>query len=224
MKKRIKAILFIAFIFANILSYGQTFEGWITYKAEILNPNPKIIPDSAWQKGIKETLGEKGYMLQKYYYKQDRYVSEIETGREKGYQAFSPKDKLLYAWKPNSDTAITVTSKKSMDEFVDFIESKETETIMGIPCRSLIVKSKMGQMKIWYNSSYFKMNADLYKGHAYGHWEQILKRTGCLPLKIEQKSLMAHMIQTAIEYKETTIDDKQFEIPKFKTVIANPIN
>jgi len=211
-------------IFVSISVYGQTFEGWVTYKAELLNPNPKIIPDSTWQKGIKEKLGDKGYLLQKYYYKQDKYVSEIEAGNEKGYQAYNPKDKLLYSWKLGSDTAITLMSQKSMDAFVEITESEQTQTIAGIVCKSVLLKSKMGQMTIWYNRNHLKMNAELYKGHTYGHWEQILKKIGCLPLKIEVKSFMLHMVQTVVEYKQTTVDDKLFEIPKFKTILENPVN
>lgn len=208
----------------SIEAISQNFEGWIVYKMEALNPNPQIIPDSIWKSGIKEQFGEKGYMIQKYYYKENNYISEIEAGKEKGYQAFNAKDKLLYSWQLNSDTAITADSKKSMDEFIEIIESESLDTIMGIPCKSIVVKSKMGQTTLWYNNNYFTIDAVLYKGHLYGHWEQILNRIGCLPLKMEQKSFMTHIVQTAMEYKVTAVNDKQFDIPKFKKIIKSPVN
>ena len=99
----------------SIASFGQSFEGSITYKMEALNPNREMIPDSTWQEGIKSQFGERGYMLQKYFYKEGNYVSEIDAGKEKGYQAFNSKDGLLYSWQEKSDTAITVSSKKYMD-------------------------------------------------------------------------------------------------------------
>ena len=79
-------------------------------------------------------------------------------------------------------------------------------------------------MTIWYNKDHFKMDPSLFKGHKYGHWEKILQKTGCLPLKMEQKGLMSHIVQTAINFKEENINDAQFIIPKFETVIENPVN
>lgn len=220
----IKQILILLITLCNIVSYGQSFEGSITYKMEALNPNPEMIPDSAWQEGIKKQFGEKGYVLQKYFYKKGNYISEIEAGEEKGFQAYNSKDGLLYSWQGKADTAITINSRKYMDELIEIIDLEETDTILEIPCKSIIVKSKMGQMKLWYNSDYLRMDSKFYEGHIYGHWEQILKKIGCLPLKMEQKGFMVHIVQTAVKFKEMTIDNKKFEIPPFKEVIENPIN
>jgi hypothetical protein len=220
-----KKILWILFLtFTDTASFGQTFEGWITYKLEALNPNPKMIPDSIWQQGIQEQFGERGHIIQKYFYKKEKYLSEMDAGKEKGFQAYNTKDKLLYSWQLNSDTAITVDSRKYTDELIEIIDIENADTIMGIPCKSILVKSTLGQMTLWYNADYFKMDAILYKGHKYGHWEQILKSIGCLPLKMEQKGFMTHVVQTAIDFKEEPIDDLQFSLPKFKTIIENPAN
>lgn len=201
------------------ISYGQTFEGWITYKMEALNPNPKMIPDSSWQKGIKEQFGERGHIIQKYFYKEDKYISEIDAGKEIGFQAYCIKAKLLYSWQLNSDTAITVDSRNYEDELVEITDNESVDTILGIPCKSITLESKMGQMTLWYNRDYFKMDASLYKGHKYGHWEQILKKIGCLPLRMEQKGFMTHIVQTATDFKEESINDNKFTIPKFQTLL-----
>ncbi len=219
-----RQILIALITLLSFTSYGQSFEGTISYKMEALNPNPEMIPDSTWQEGIKSQFGEKGFMLQKYFYKKGNYISEIEAGDAKGFQAYNSKDGLLYSWQDKSDTAITVNSKKFMYELIEIIDSEETDTILGIPCKSVIVKSKMGKMTLWYNPDYFKMDSKFYEGHKYGHWEQILKRIGCLPLKMEQKGFMTHVVQTAIEFEEIPIDDKKFDIPKFKELIENPMN
>ncbi len=212
----IRLFLIALITLLSFSSYGQSFEGSITYKLEAFNPNPEMIPDSTWQDGVRSQFGNKGYLLQKYFYKKGNYISEIEAGKEEGFQAYNPKDGLIYSWQAKSDTVITINSRKYMDELVEIIDSEDSDTILGIPCKSVIVKSKMGKMTLWYNSEYFKMDADFYKGHIYGHWEQILKRIGCLPLKIEQKGLMVHIVQTAIEFEEISVEDKKFEIPDFK--------
>jgi hypothetical protein len=225
MKKHFfKHCVLVVMLLLSFSARSQNFEGSITYKVEVANPMPDKISDSDWQKIKKEKFGEKGYLVQKYYYKENNYLSEIEAGNQKGYQVYNPKDGLLYAWQLNSDSAVTVDSKKTLDTFVGFKESEKTETILGIPCKSVIVETSFGKTILWYNSNYFKMDAKFYAGHTYGHWEQILKRIGCLPLKIESAGLMNHMVQTAIEYKQTSVSPEQFKIPAFKVVIANPIN
>lgn len=220
----IQQLCILLLTFTVSVTYGQSFEGWITYKLEALNPDPKMIPDSSWQKGIKQQFGERGHILQKYYYKKDKYISEMDAGKETGFQAYNNNDKLLYSWQLNSDTAITVDSRKYLDEIVEISENESVDTIIGIPCKSISVKSKMGQMILWYNKDYFKMDASFYKDHKYGHWEQILLKINCLPLKMEQKGFMTHIVQTALDFKEELISDNRFSIPQFKTIIESPSN
>lgn len=216
---RIKMKLSLFLLLCTVsLTYAQNFEGWITYKMEALNPNPEMIPESSWQEGIKEQFGERGYMVHKYFYKHNRYLSEIDAGKEKGFQLYNPNDQLLYSWQMNAEDAVTIDSRENMDEFIEIVDGEAGDTILGIPCKSIIVKSDMGQMTLWYNSDYFKMDADLYRAHILGHWEQILDRIGCLPLKMEHKGFMTHLVQTAIEYKIEAVSDDKFTLPKFKTI------
>jgi hypothetical protein len=72
---------------SSTLSFGQSFEGWIIFKIEARNPNPKMFPDSTWQKITKQQFGDRGYAIQKYYYKKDMYISQYETAKGKGFQA-----------------------------------------------------------------------------------------------------------------------------------------
>ena len=99
--------------------YGQIFEGTVTYKMELLNPNPEQIPQATWDAQMKASLGEKGYMLQKYFYKKGNYISEITAGKEEGYQLYNPKDKLLYAWQKGSGQAVTSNSTVYPDEIIE---------------------------------------------------------------------------------------------------------
>jgi hypothetical protein len=217
-------LAFLLIMLSSIATFAQNFEGSIIYKLEALNPNPKMIPDSSWQKILVKQFGEHGYMIQKYFYKKDKYISEIDAGKSIGYQAYNPKTKLLYSWQANSDTVVTINTKIYMDNLIEITDSEVLDTISGIPCKSIVVKSALGEMKLWYNSDYFKMDASLYQDHKYGHWEQILTKIGCLPMRMEQKGFMTNIVQTIIEFKEEPIEDAKFSIPKFKKTIKNPVN
>ncbi|MEZ4970912.1 MAG: hypothetical protein R2814_14880 [Flavobacteriaceae bacterium] len=214
-----KQILILLWAVYSITANSQTFEGFITYKTEALNPEPTMIPDSIWQQGVKEQFGDKTYMLQKSYYKEGRYTSEIDAGKEKGFLTYSPEDGFLYSWQENSDVAVTINTKTNTDEPIKIMDSKQLDTIMGIPCKSIIVKSDTGEMVLWYNTDYFRVNPKLYKKHKYGHWNRIMEKIGSLPLKTEQKKFMSHIVQTMIDYKEMEINDKIFQLPEFKEII-----
>lgn len=172
----------------------------------------------------KKFLESKNTLFKKCYYKRNKYIADINAGKQNGWQAFNVTDKLLYSWKDKNDTVITVDSKKSLDQFLEIKDDVMTDTILGIPCKSVIVISKFGRITLWYNTDYFKIDSTLFKGYKYGHWEQIAKKIGCLPLKIRQEGLNGSTLQTAISYKQESIDDGIFKIPEFKTVIKNPIN
>jgi hypothetical protein len=182
--RRLKLSLFAIILnFAIAPLFGQSFEGWITYKTEMVNPDSTFFTDSIWQAVMKEKFGDRRYAIKKCFYKNGMYSTEIDAGTESGFQVLNPENKLIYSWQANSDTAIKVDSQQYSDEFIEMIDNELTDTIMGIPCQSVLVKSKMGRMTLWYNRDYFKIDEKYYKGHVYGHWEQIINRLGCLPLK-----------------------------------------
>lgn len=212
-------IALLVFFYAN--SFAQTFEGTVTYKMELFNPNPEQIPQATWDAQMKASLGDKGYMVQKYFYKEGNYISEITAGGEEGYQLYNRKDKLLYAWQKGSGQAVTSNSTVYADEIIEVEYLKEKETVLEIECNIVVIKSKAGTMKLWYNKEHLKMDASFYQGHKYGHWERMLKEIGCLPLKVEQKGYMSHAVQTALSFKEEKVDDTKFNLPTFTNVIAN---
>lgn len=221
---KLNSIVLIVITLTTLNVFAQNFEGTITYKIEMKNPTPEKVTDSVWQENLKKQFGEKGYMIQKYYYKENKYLSEIDAGEEKGFQVFNPKDGLLYSWQKNTTEAITVDSKKYMDKITEIEVLDKKEVILGLECKSIRIKSQLGEMILWYNNDKLKMNKDFYKGHKYGHWEEILKQIGCLPLKIQSNSFFAKMTQTAIEFNEEKINDEKFNLPEFEKITANPMN
>lgn len=208
----------------SVTGFAQSFEGSITYKLEAMNPNTKLIPPERWKEEIIKIFGTEGYGTQQYYYKNTNYTSKTAGGNNAGTQTYNPADGLLYSWSNSADTAYTVDTHKSLDELVEITHLEGTETIMDVKCQSVLVQSKFVKMTLWYNPDHLKMDASLFEGHVYGHWHAILKELGCLPLKMEQKGFMVHMVQTCINYKEGPVDDAKFAMPEFKAVLANPIN
>ncbi|TRX00130.1 DUF4412 domain-containing protein [Flavobacterium gawalongense] len=215
-----RIFLTITLFLSTIVSlYSQSFEGTITYKNELINPDPATITQETWNTQTMTSLGERGYILLKYYYKGNHYMSESIVGNEEGYQMYDPISKLVYDWQKGSSqaTASNTTISTEVVSGIEYLNDKET--ILGIECNILVITSNEGTMKLWYNKEYLKMDALLYSGHKSGNFEYILNEIGCLPLRIEQKGNMTHAIQTAIEIKEQKLENTIFTLPTFSKVI-----
>ena len=219
-----KLILTLFFCLSISILFAQSFEGTISYKVTMGNPNPEAMSDADWNNIMKEQLGERGYMIQNYFYKGAKYFAEIDAGKQTGYQAYNPEDNLIYSWAKDSKEAVTLDSRKQMDKFTEIVEGEGTETIAGVECKSIIVKSGFGSMTLWYNPDHLKMDPSQYKGFIYGHMEQIVEKIGCLPLKIKINGVMGKITQEAMEFKEEPVEDSKFAIPTFKSVTPNPMN
>jgi hypothetical protein len=213
-----KNIIYLTLLIFTSLSFGQSFEGTITYKTTMENPNPEMFTDSVFKERIlKPVFGEQGFMLQKYFYKGNRFMSETSTGLENGFELYSPEKKKVYAWKENSKEAIVKNTNKhpEMDAFVEFVETKEIDTILNIPCKKILLKSKMGTAELWLNNEYLKIDPENYSEFKLDHKNLIFEKYGCLPLRIKA---MAFNIEV-IEFKAMEVSDEKFKQPEFETEI-----
>lgn len=208
----------------SIILYGQEFEGYIEYKAEPTFQFSGLLDKHVWDSMMVDMLGPDKSFLIKYYYQTGKYKSEIETIHESGVELYNDVDKLVYAWSLNSETALTKKSTETIDAFISLSENEGIDTILGIPCKSITIKTLFGTSTIWYNSSYFQINASNFETHTYGSLQHIFKHINCLPLKIETVGREGPIIQTAIAYKQYKIPDSLFTLPDFKIIEANPIN
>lgn len=212
MKKLI--LLFFTLIF-SLSTFCQDFQGIVTYKFEIKNPMPDRILDSLFISRI----GGKSTMTQIYYYKDNKYKSVIKE--TKTVQLYDPKTIRLYNYKVESDTATWSDGTKYIDKIVEIERIDEIENILGFDCQAIRIKSKMGETVFFFSNKY-KLDAEKFKGHKYGFWEDYLKETGALPLKFVMKTAFSYIISTAIDIREENLSDNIFELPKFKHLTKNP--
>ena len=198
-----------------MIAFGQSFEGTVTYEMEIKNPMPDKIPDSLFFASI----GGASKFTQVYNYKDNLYKSEIkETGLV---QSYDPKANRLYSYNAAKDSAAWSDGSKYMDELVEIRKLDEKETILGVECNVIVIKSTLAETTYYYSDRY-KMDPKLFKGHKYGLWEDYLKETGALPLKFVVKSPFSNMVTTAVDIKEEALSNDLFKLPKFKSVVKNP--
>lgn len=219
-----RGLIIMCSIVVSSSLFGQSFEGTITYSLEAFNPRPDIIPDSLWQYKKQEEWGGEGKVMQTYYYKGTSYMCKSVGGVNVGYQLYNADDSLIYTWKEGQDTAVTIDSRKALDEFVGIQETEERDTVLGMSCKVVIVKSKYSTSKIWYSKEHFQLDYEDFEKHKYGNWGEIIKVTGSIPLRVETEGFMTHTIQEVVDYKRKSLSQSVFDVPAFDYVMPSPIN
>lgn len=182
------------------------------------NPNPEMFTDSIFKERIlKPALGEQGFILQKYFYKGNKFMSETSTGLENGFEVYSPDKKKVYAWKENTKVAIVKKTNEhpEIDAFIKFIETSEIDTILNIPCKKILVESKMGTTELWYNSNYLKIDPEDYSEFKLDHKNLIFEKYGCLPFRVKAAMFCIEVI----DFKSMEVSEDKFEIPEFESEI-----
>ena len=213
-----KKALYLIFILFTSICFAQSFEGRITYKTTMGNTYPDMFTDSVFkEKVLKPIFGEQGFMLQTYYYKGHQYMSEIATGLENGFEVYVPNEKKNYAWKANSKQVVVNKTDvhSELDAFVEFIETKEIDTILNIPCKKVLLKSKMGTGELWFNTDYLKVNAADYADFKLDHKAIIFQKYGSLPFRTRMGTITVEVI--AFESMEVPME--KFELPEFESEI-----
>ena len=220
--RRLMTTLF--FSLALMVTHAQDFEGYIVYKVEPTFQLSGIMDKQLWDSMMVDMFGPDKSFIKKYYYKAGKYMSAINTLNESGYELYNQTDSLVYGWQKHSDTAITKNLTKTIDQFISLTENKGIDTILGIPCKSITLKTFFGTSTFWYNPSWFQINASHFESHIYGSLNRVFKHMNCLPVKIETVGREGPNIQTAISYKQEKIPDSLFILPGFKVINPHPIN
>ncbi len=124
-----------------------------------------MLSQDEWDEGLKEVVGDQGFIRQKNHYKANQFAAEINTGLEMGMDVYNPVDSLHYAWQLNSKEALSKDHQaESMIKVTEIIDLDTTAIINNISCKAINIKLTFGEALVWYNSDVLKMNSDFYKG------------------------------------------------------------
>ena len=135
-------------------------------------------------------------------------------------QIYRNDENRNYSLTAKSDTLYYEDYSKNKDKALSYEIKKNQDTIMGIPCDLIIVKTEKSKISYYFNSSY-KVNPELFKGHNYGNWYYIVSKTKTLPLKTVTETEQFIMTSIATEVKPMQLKDNVFEIQnKDKVALA----
>jgi hypothetical protein len=181
------------------------FEGIITYKKRLLNPNPILISDEEFYQDTKNG----GLSLVLVYIKGNKYKMEtkeyVSIFDPIGYRVCI-KD-LIKA----RDTFYCLPVNLPEDNTQKIEASSQKDTILGKNCSSFLVKSPFSTKTIFYNSETLRTFTGFWSNHAKDDWGAIIKTAGTFPLKIITKSSFGNE-----EWEVTKIDVKALSTEDFE--------
>mgnify|MGYP001234641014 CR=1 FL=1 len=199
----IKNSVLILILLITTSIYSQNFEGKVIYQNTY---------ESKTQNVSNEQLNLLMGTLQEYIIKDGNYKS-IFNGQFNQFQLYSSVENKLYNKFSNAEALFWSDGAIEGEKVVDLNIIKNKETILGVNCDELTMKTTKGVYVYYYNAKY-SITPDFFKGHLFGNWYFYVKESKAVPLKIVMYTPEFKSTSTAIKIEEYKVDDTYFELPK----------
>jgi hypothetical protein len=180
---------------------SQSFDGLIRYSNNYDSKDNNISSEQ-----FNYLLGTK----QIFAIKSGNYKS-VFNGKFIKLQIYRSDENRNYSLTAKSDTLYYEDYSKNIDKALSYEIKKNQDTILGVPCDLIIVKSLNSTTSIYFNSKY-SVDPEVYKNHKYGNWHYIISKTKSLPLKIINETDKFIMTSVATEIIPMKLEDNVFEI------------
>ena len=191
-------ILMCLFLFVKMGVSAQNFEGIVTYK----NLYKSKIPDLTDQQ-LTQALGS----MQQYLIKEGNYKTK-SNGTLLRWQIYKESDTKLYTKMSNAQE-LTVTDVTNLKDSVISIKlNKGAYNYLGTVCDELVIVSKEGVQKLYFNSTILKVDAEKFKGFKFNNWYTYLTYANALPVRI------------LIDNDKFTLDDVRSSLESIKEQVS----
>jgi hypothetical protein len=216
-----KKITFILLVLITTIAFGQNFEGTLSYKTDI-ELSDKMKKMGLTKEILMKKMQEENSFSSKinYSYKGNNYLIEMaDNGTTSKYIG---EKNTIYTREKDDDLIVAIDASIDLENLMfgtsPKIEKQETDVIiLGKKCEKIVIIWKTGVYEYYYNSEFLKMSPELYKNHKYDMWFEFLNISKSLPLRIVKKvNGMMTIKMDLIDYNQTEIDSKNFELPKMK--------
>ncbi|WP_435138549.1 hypothetical protein [Formosa sp. A9] len=196
---------------STLTSFGQNFEGKITYSNSYESKNLQIT-NQQWL----SMMGNK----QEFYIKNGDYKS-VTNGTLMQWQLYVNADNKIYSKMSNSETVFWNDGLSNPDSIVNVQLNKNVIEILGYNCDELILTCKSGTQKYYFNSA-LMVNVKLFENHLFGNWYDFLKESKALPLKIIIDNSQFTMENIATGVEKIKLSKKDFQLPENVKTAKSP--
>jgi hypothetical protein len=198
--KKIIAVLFVVLMTA--LSFGQNFEGKITYKNKFTSRNPKIT-DEQWS----SMMGTN----QEYFIKDGNYKSLFD-GTFIQWQLYINKENKFYSKMYNPSVIWWNDAGVNSDSVLKVELNKNVIDVLGYTCDELVLTCRSGIQKYYFNSK-LAIDSKLFINHKYENWFFYLSKANAVPLKYIINTDQFIWESIATEVKPMKLENQLFELP-----------
>lgn len=216
-----KRKLTILFLCLTGLTYGQSFEGTLTYKTDFEVAEKMIKMGMTKEKLITSMKQEGTYSdTTKISYKQGNYYT-IQNSKPKSWTIYKADVGKIYTMQDGESKDIctvldaTIDLESTMTGKMPSVLKLDTTVLNNnSTCYIVSVKWKSGTYDYYYDPTKLTVKPALFEKHTYDGWAEFLKISNSLPFKIVKttKGIMT-VTMTLVSTKTETINDKIFTIP-----------
>jgi hypothetical protein len=204
------AFILLLTLFSTVL-VAQSFEGKIMYRNSYKSKLPTV-SDDQWN----DMLGTS----QEYLIKGGDYKSVL-NGSLMQWQLYRQADNKIYNKMANSETLLWNDGAINADEILKSEINRGVAEVLGYKCDELILTSKSGIQKYYFNSK-FSVDPALFEQHKFGNWGAMLKATKAIPLKIIINNEQITLESVAVEIKPGKLDNSSFALPEGVQIAKSP--
>jgi hypothetical protein len=220
-----RKILSVIFVFVTLLSFGQSFEGVLTYSTDF-DVSEKLLKMGLTKQKMLDKMKKEGSWSDtiKISYKKGNYYT-LYYNNPKSWSIYKADKNKIYSMQAGEASDICTVTDASID--LEFTMTGKMPTINkldtivnvnGVNCSIIRVKWNSGIYDYYYNQTKFNVDPILFSNHIFDGWAEFLKISKALPVKIVKTTKgMMTISMTLISSSIEVVDEKIFSIPNLLT-------
>lgn len=203
--------LLIALVFVSLTSFGQHFEGKITYKNSYKSKIPNVTDDQ-----LTTMMGPQ----QDFFIKGGNYKA-VTNGQMVQWQLYLNKDNKLYSKLVQSPVIYWNDGTAGAEDIIKTELNKGVIDILGYSCDEIILTTKSGAQK-FYSNSKLSLDPKHFENLKLVNWNEFAAKAKAWPLKLVLDTEQFTIESIATEVTPQKIEDKLFELPEGAVLEKNP--
>lgn len=201
-----------AIVLFSICAAAQTFEGKIVYQNKFRSKIPNVTDEM-----LSAMMGNK----QEFFVKGGDYKS-VTNGQMVQWQMYLNKDNKLYTKTAMGPVIYWNDANENADEIIKTELNKGVLEVAGYKCDELVLTTKSGVQKFYFNENVAIVNPEFFKNHKFGNWYEVMSRTRSLPLKMSIQSSQFSLENIAQDIIPEKLDPELFKLPEGAALEKNP--
>lgn len=211
-----KQLIALLSILISTASFGQTFEGKITYESSFESAHPDKVTPQEWT----NLIGWK----QELYIKNGNY-KYVTNGSFCQWKVYVNADNKIYTKVEKSDTLLWNDASLYSEKIIAKTSIKKNAVkILGYSCDQISFALMSGGAQTYFFASKLGVDVKQFEQHKFGLWLDFLSQSKALPLKSRIETTQFVMESVATEVKAMQLDDAFFAVPGDGKIKKNPRN